>query len=162
MNIENQKKEEIPLEVEGEKNKERIVEFGKVLEAVRTNGFENPEVKEIVINFLEQQEQEAEKKVEREYADFLLTMMRVDIYAAAGFWDEAYDCIDDVTNIIDSSNEIGERKEEMDRIATEKWQMIQKKRFQSTRIPEGKLEQIYQKGSDKAENNTGEAVDLNG
>ena len=76
------------------------IEKEKVLEMLKTNGFEHPETKELVIKWLEQREAEAEKE-NTVSANFNLSIDRIDLYVATGNINEAFICLKEIRGLLD-------------------------------------------------------------
>jgi hypothetical protein len=77
------------------------IEKGKVLEMLRTNGFDHPETRELVIKWTEQQE----ALVVTSRDAIVLNIERTDLYLAAGDKDGAIECLEDALTQADQENE---------------------------------------------------------
>lgn len=87
----------------GENNQEKI-EKEKVLEMLRTNGFDHPETKELVMRWTEQREAEVEKE-NTSRAAIVFNIERSDLYIAMEDKQGAVECLEDALTQADQEND---------------------------------------------------------
>ena len=82
------------------------IEKETVLEMLRTNGFDHPETKELVLKQTEQREEEVEKDENPNRASIVFTIERTELYLATGDKDGAFQNLEDALDQADHEGDV--------------------------------------------------------